>query len=647
MAQLGRIGGPLLEQNLRRDNVDLKVSNTTYDSTSTLYLNVKDGRIGVNTNVPGFDLDINNDIKTTNVIVDNTAKIDNVIIQAPSSFTTRVGPINITPTPSSQPSITAQFRPATVDGQYAPPYGTATGALPDRVADSFTSVDGNDLIDNEFHFGNLLGYPISAFPYNNVRRFYFSFADSFLNQFTPGSGDTLYISEPDGTPIVGFTIPTNADWYRSDWGSYPYAHGYVVVEQFSFAAEVVYPPSIASLSRLISTDFTARAIALANVLNDNLVAGNDYLLTLGPYVDPKPVIEFERMRSDDLEFNDNTISGLTSNQSIDIRAREIDVTSSSNIYGNMGVTGNATIDGNLTHAENIILGDELYDPDLNELNGDTIEIIPDFSQSIIPGDDNTWNLGTNEVVDSTVRRWNNAYITDNLVNTDTVLPNEVRVSDQISLNGVTNEIFAMQSNDDVLLSPDTGVTFIENTKWEGNYLTNLLNTPLQFRSTGIGYIRFMGDNGFVIPAGDNSTRPTRPELGDTRWNTDEERLEAFAGLIEVVTAIGVLTGLPDQVATNLSGETDGNGENAQFSITVTSGSLANITITNQGQGYSTNDTITILGTAFTGGATPTNDVVVTVGAQTDDGYNIATGGGAEVDIDLMEELGNEYSLILG
>ena len=464
MAQLGRIGGPLLEQNLRRDNVDLKFSNTTYDSTSTLYLNVTDGRIGVNTNVPGFDLDINNDIKTTNVIVDNTAKIDNVIIQAPSSFTTRVGPINILP------------------------------------------------------------------------------------------------------------------------------------------------------------------------------------------VQNNPEIYLQRMRSDDLDFNDNTISGLNTNQSIDLVTSgtgEIDVTSSSNVYGNMGVTGNTTIDGNLTHAENIILGDELYDPDLNELNGDTIEIIPDFSQSIIPGDDNTWNLGTNEVVDSTVRRWNNAYITDNLVNTDTVLPNEIRVSDQISLNGVTNEIFALQSNDDVLLSPDTGITFIENTKWEGNYLTNLLNTPLQFRSTGIGYIRFMGDNGFVIPAGDNSTRPTRPELGDTRWNTDEERLEAFAGLIEVVTAIGVLTGLPDQVATNLSGATDGNGENAQFSITVTSGSLANITITNQGQGYSTNDTITIPGTAFTGGATPTNDVVVTVGAQTDDGYNIATGGGAEVDVDLMEELGNEYSLILG
>lgn len=553
MAQLGRIGGPLLEQNLRRDNVDLKFSNTTYDSTSVLYLNVIDGRIGINRDVPGFDLDINNDTRSTNVIVDNTAKIDNVIAQAPSLFTTRVGPINI---------------------------------IPDQ---------------------------------NN------------------------------------------------------------------------------------------------------------------------PEIYLQRIRSDDLDFNDNTISGLTSNQSIEIVTSgtgEVDVQSSSNVYGDMGVTGSVTVDGNLTHAENIILGDELYNPNVGGGQGDTIEIIPDFSQSIIPGDDNTWNLGTGTLVDSSVRRWNNAYITDNLVNTDTVLPLEVRISDQTQLNGVTNEIFALQSNDDIILAPDTGINYIESTRWQeitassssasisgttltiggtitgsfipgtlltgvgivagtvitgtstgsdssGTYTVNINyngagsnpsptgtiaitgtvdvienltdigggprfdpQTPLTFASTGIGYVRFMGENGFIIPAGTNAERPTRPELGDTRWNTDEERLEAFAGTIEVVTAIGNVSGLANQLKSNLVGTTNGNGENARFNITISSGSFS-IAIAGQGQGYSTNDLITIPGTVFTGGSSPANDIVVTVGAQTDDGYNIATGGGAEVDVNLMEELGNEYSLILG
>jgi len=40
MAQLGRITGALLQQNLHRDGVDLKFSNTTFDSTPVLFLDV-------------------------------------------------------------------------------------------------------------------------------------------------------------------------------------------------------------------------------------------------------------------------------------------------------------------------------------------------------------------------------------------------------------------------------------------------------------------------------------------------------------------------------------------------------------------------------------------------------------------------------
>ena len=156
----------------------------------------------------------------------------------------------------------------------------------------------------------------------------------------------------------------------------------------------------------------------------------------------------------------------------------------------------------------------------------------------------------------------------------------------------------------------------------------------------------MGENGFVIPAGSNAERPVRPELGDTRWNTDEDYLEAFAGRIEVVTGIANISGLANQLVNGVAGTTDGNGENATFNISIVAGSLV-IAIANQGQGYSTNDIITIPGTIFTGGTSPTNDIIITVGAQTDDGYNIATGGGAEVNVALMEDLGDVYSLMLG
>jgi len=467
MAQLGRISGPLLNANLHRDGVNLKFSNTTFDSTPILFFDVDNGRIGIKDDTPSFDLDINNDARTTNLIVDTSARIDNIIPRADGTITTVLGPINIMPQ------------------------------------------------------------------------------------------------------------------------------------------------------------------------------------TAGSYVN------LQRMRSDDLDFNDNTISGTTSNQTIELKPSgtgTVEVLSSTNIYGNLGVTGNISIDGNLTKLGDLIVGDELYDPDTGQ--GDTVEIVPDFTQSILPGDDNLWDLGRDQL-DSSPRRWNQAYVTDDLRNADRVTPLNVFVSDQMHLDGENNQIFATQSNDDLLLSPDTGIVYIENTKWETNNITNLVDTPLRFASTGIGYLRFMGDNGFVLPAGDNSTRPQnlgtpiRPELGDTRWNTDEEYLESFSGKINVVTAVGVVTGLADQTRTNLSGTTSATGQNARFTITIVSGAISSVTITNQGQEYLTGDTITILGTNFVGGATPTNDITLTVGAQIDDGYELSTGGGAEVDVELMEDLGDAYSLILG
>ena len=554
MSQLGRITGALLQQNLHRDGVDLKFSNTTYDSTPILFLDVNNGRIGVNYDTPQYDVDVPTTLRSTRVQIDNVATIDKVIAKAPATFSTVYGPLNIMPA------------------------------------------------------------------------------------------------------------------------------------------------------------------------------------TAGSYM------VFERMRSDDLEFNDNVISGITTNQTIDIRTNgtgTVEVPTSTNIYGTLGVTGNITMDGNLSKLGDLTIGDELYNPNVGGGQGDVVEIIPDFSQSIIPGDDATWNLGSGSLVDSSVRRWNNIFITDNLVNTDAVLPLEVRVSDQQKLDGVNNQIFALQSNDDIILAPDTDINIIEWTKWNnisasstaasisGNILTvggtitgtfipgmlltgvgiidgtvitgtstgsdsagtytvnfnydgsgsrpaptgtiaingatdaitNLTDidggpreypeSPLTFANTGIGYLRFLDTNALLIPAADNASRPTRPELGDTRWNDQQSLLEVFAGTIEVVTGIGVVAGLPNQTATGLTGVTNGNGIDAQFAITITSGAISTITISTVGQGYITGDIITITGNNFTGGSTPTNDIVLTVGAQTDDGYQLSTGGGAEIDVPFMEDLGDVYSLMLG
>ena len=54
----------------------------------------------------------------------------------------------------------------------------------------------------------------------------------------------------------------------------------------------------------------------------------------------------------------------------------------------------------------------------------------------------------------------------------------------------------------------------------------------------------MGDSAFKMSAGTNRTSWTS-EVGDTRWNTDEQIMECFAGVVEPATVTGTFTGLAD------------------------------------------------------------------------------------------------------
>jgi len=66
---VGRISGPLLKSNLLRDGVDLAFE------TDLLYLDVINGRVGINTGTPDYDLDVNGTVRSTNAIVDTQTTI--------------------------------------------------------------------------------------------------------------------------------------------------------------------------------------------------------------------------------------------------------------------------------------------------------------------------------------------------------------------------------------------------------------------------------------------------------------------------------------------------------------------------------------------------------------------------------------------
>jgi hypothetical protein len=286
-----------------------------------------------------------------------------------------------------------------------------------------------------------------------------------------------------------------------------------------------------------TNDLTAvTQIAPGNLRINSLETFTTSVGGIDVYINGGGQLFHDRLATANLILDGNLISSVSnSNIVFDPNGSgTVELKADTNITGNLSVSGNISMGGNLTGLGTLTFGDQTLD---------TVTINTDFTQSIIPGDDLTYAIGA-DAADSSARRWGQAYsptwtyITTGAWPGSGLRPQSTIVSDQLRLDGEINKISATQSNDDVLLSPDTGITRIEATRWQDNDITNLLNTPLTFASTGIGYVRFMGDNAILLPAGTSGERPASPEVGDTRWSTTEQYLECFDGSVYVISTGG-------------------------------------------------------------------------------------------------------------
>lgn len=241
-----------------------------------------------------------------------------------------------------------------------------------------------------------------------------------------------------------------------------------------------------------------------------------------------PTLYHDNLTTSVLSFDDNFVTTFNNGDIVfdPNGSGTVEFYATTNITGTISVNGNIAVNGDLSEASSITIGDETWD---------TLTFVPDFKQSIIPGTDNAFDMGQ-DARDSSPRRWASLHAPDwtHVLNWH---PDTVYISDQILIDGINKKISAIQSNEDILLNPDTGILYIEQTKWQGSDITNLLDTPLTFGSTGIGYTQFVGTNGMVVPRGTTAEQRPLPEVGETRWNTDLNYLECFDGTIWTV-AIG-------------------------------------------------------------------------------------------------------------
>jgi len=472
-SSLGRISGPLLKSNLERNGVDLAFE------TDLLYFDVANNRIGIRKDNPQYDLDVNEEIKTTDLDVTEQAAIVNVLISVPNTFGTLVGPLEVrasgTPTFFHDALETSDLRFdqntitsfANADIVFSP-NGTGTvELLKSTQVIGNVAVSGNITVDGDLSAGDNIIVGDSPFDVASVIPELSSSLIPAVNRFYNLGGTGLRWRDLHIINLEGLS-------------------------QLQIANILISEP--ASISSTVGS------------LNINASGLN-------------PFATFEEIRTPNISINDNRIAAITANTSIQFDTNGLGVIrllNETNIANNLRVTGNIVMSGDLSADGNITIGDQPVD---------TVTIATDFTQSIIPGQDNFYDLGKSN------KRWN-TLISDGWEEIVNLTPQAAIVSDQLFIDGINNKISATQLNQDVELLPDTGITIIERTQWQDDTITNLNSTPLTIGSTGIGYYRIGGTNGMIIPAGTDSQRPLNPEIGSTRWNTTnigDQYLETYDG----------------------------------------------------------------------------------------------------------------------
>ena len=168
------------------------------------------------------------------------------------------------------------------------------------------------------------------------------------------------------------------------------------------------------------------------------------------------------------------------------------------------------------------IGAVQYDKDINQFTGRRNSGVKsvlgglysdDYQTFVRPNSDNTINFTTQGVNVATM-----SY--------------QATTLNRLELGGIDidgNTIQTNTTNSDLILAPEIGqgkVQF-ENLHFLDNTITNTSNGAALFNVTGDGYIKLNQPTAFVIPAGSTVQRPSNPQVGEIRRNSDLDYLEVY------------------------------------------------------------------------------------------------------------------------
>ena len=228
-----------------------------------------------------------------------------------------------------------------------------------------------------------------------------------------------------------------------------------------------------------------------------------------------PSIYQSKVQIDDIQITGNTLSTTVSNSDFEIRPNgsgTVNLLSSTQINGDLYLTGNIVADGNVTIQGNIQFGTGLED---------TLTIQAAIGSSLIPQTDDLHDLGSFSF------RWRSVYA-DN-VYADTL---NVPTLDVGNLIFRDSTITTTPGRDLYIDGNSGGGVRFANFRIVDNTITNVVSGAItEIVQSGTGYFRIGGTNAFIPPVGTSSEQPTAyAVIGMMRYNTTAKALEIWDGV---------------------------------------------------------------------------------------------------------------------
>jgi hypothetical protein len=473
--ELGRISGPLLASNLVRKNSGAGEENLAFD-TDLLYLDVINGRVGINTDTPYRNLQVNGTMRTGTLLVPTESDITNFVITT-DQIQNLLSSITISPNQGGTPTIITDNIKVDYVGLKSTNQTIYNNTLDSNininpVGTGKVNVTANVLVNGDVHAtGNITWDGDVVIGDSSTDKVQFlgdvnsNIVPNYNNQYNLGSPSlrwkSVYSNNLNGSfdfPNILFSGNTiSAKITDSDLVFLGNSNGGVTLD-----------------TRLKITDNV-----ISNVWSSALTDAQKSII-ISPNGMGNTVIN--STKSLQIPVGNNSTRTLAS-------AGEIRYNNIKNLYEGAAGTGLLSFNG-------------LYDSDKNTY--------------ITPGStDNTIYFGTNNVVKTTL---DSTSLNSNIFEAGNI---------RLTANTVSNTV----SGNDLTFAPNgDGNTVLNGLVIRQNYIVNSLDSSLNLNTTGDGYVKFSGTGGLVVPTGLDNQRRVTPELGELRYNTQAAgTLEIFDG----------------------------------------------------------------------------------------------------------------------